>query len=56
MSLSAPKQMLQILLISLAQVTSENVLNEIRQIIYFLYRAKEITVKVYNNIINSVKL
>ena len=49
--------MLQRLLIALAQVkagsTSENVLNEIRQIIYFLYRAKEITKEVFNNIMNS---
>ena len=52
--------MLQRLPIALAQVkagnTSENLLNEIRQIIYFLYRAREITKKVYNNIINSIKL
>ena len=34
----------------------ENLLNEIRQIIYSLYRAKEITKKVYNNIMNSIKL
>ena len=33
--------------------TSENLLNEIRQIIYSSYRAKEITKKVYNNIMNS---
>ena len=55
-----PKQMLQRLPIALAQVkagnTSENLLNEIRQIIYSLYRAKEITKKVYNNIMNSIKL
>ena len=55
-----PKQMLQRLPIALAQVktgnTSENLLNEIRQIIYSLYRTKEITKKVYNNIMNSVKL
>ena len=47
--------MLQRLTIALAQVktgkVSENLLNEIRQIMYFLYRAKEITKKVYNNII-----
>ena len=36
--------------------TSENVLNEIRKIIYLLYRAKENTKKVYNNIMNSIKL
>ena len=55
-----PKQMLQRLSIVLAQVkvgnTSENLLNEIRQIIYSLYRAKEITKKVYNNIMNSIKV
>ena len=28
---------------------SENVLNKIRQIIYFLYQATETTEKVYNN-------
>ena len=45
----SPKQMLQRLQTALAQVkasnTSENLLNEIRQIIYFLYRAKETTRK-----------
>ena len=52
--------MLQRLTIALAQVkagnTSGNLLNKIRKIIYSLYRAKEITKKVYNNIINSIKL
>ena len=55
-----PKQMLQRLPIALAQVkaghTSENLLNEIRQIIYSLYRATEISKRVYNNILNSIKL
>ena len=55
-----PKQMLQRLPIALVQVkdgnTSENLLNEIKQIIYSLYRAKEITKKVYNNIMNSIKV
>ena len=55
-----PKQMLQRVPIALGQVkvdsTSENLLNKIRQIIYSLYRAKEITKKVYNNIVNSIKL
>ena len=41
--------MLQRLPIALAQVkagnTSENILNEIRQIIYYLYREKEVTIK-----------
>ena len=48
--------MLQRLPIGLAQVkagnTSENLLNKVRQLIYSLYRAKEITKKVYNNIMN----
>ena len=52
--------MLQRLPIALAQVkagnTSENLLNKMRQIIYYQYRAKEITKKVYNNIMNSIKL
>ena len=52
--------MLQRLPIALAQVkaanTSENLLNEIIQIIYYLYRAKEITQNVYNNMMNSVKI
>ena len=51
--------MLQRLPIALAQAkagnTSENLLNEIIQIIYSLYQQKEITEKVYN-IMNSVKL
>ena len=49
--------MLQRLPIALAQVkagnTFENLLNEIRQIIYSLYRQKETTKKVYNNIMNQ---
>ena len=52
--------MLQRLPIQLAQLkagsTSENLLNEIRQIMYSLYREKEVTKKVYNNIMNSIKL
>ena len=54
------KQMLQRLPIALAQVkagnNSENLLNEIRQIIYYLYQSKEITKKVYNNIIKSIQI
>ena len=54
-----PNQMLKKLPIALAQVkagnNSESLLNEIRQIAYSLYRSKEITEKVYNNIINSIK-
>ena len=36
--------------------TSENLPNEISKIIHSLYREKEVTKKVYNNITNSVKL
>ena len=53
-----PKQMLQRLPIALAQVkagnNSEDLLNEIRQIVYSLYQAKEITRKVCNNLMNSL--
>ena len=53
-----PKQMLERLPIALAQVkagnNSENLLNEIRQIVYSLYQSKEITKKVYNNLIKSL--
>ena len=41
------KQMLQ---------RSESLLNQIRQIIYSLYREKEVTKNVYNNIMKSIKL
>ena len=54
-----PQQMLQKLPIALTQVktgnTTENLLNEIRQIIYSLYQAKEITKRAYSNLMNSVK-
>ena len=50
--------MLQRLPIALAQVKvgnySENLLNEIRQIVYSLYQSKEITKKVYNNLMKSL--
>ena len=55
-----PKQLVQRLRIALAQVeagnNSENLLNEIRQIVYSLYQSKEITKKVHNNIIKSIQL
>ena len=55
-----PKQMLQRLPMVTAQVkarnTSENLLNEMRQIIYSLYQAKEVAKKVYNNTKNSINL
>ena len=53
-----PKQILQRLPIALAQVkagnNSESLLNEIRQVVYSLYQSKQITKKVYNNIIKSI--
>ena len=46
--------------IALAQVkagnNSENLLIEIRQIVYSLYQSREITKKVYNNVIKSIHL
>ena len=52
--------MLQRLPIALAKVkagnTSENLLNKMRQIKHSLYRANEITQKVYNNLLNSTKV
>ena len=39
-----------------AGTISENLLNEIRQIMHSLYQEKEIREKVYNNIIKSRKL
>ena len=55
-----PKQMLQRLPVAPWQVnagnTSNNLLNKIRQSIYSLHREKEIINKVYNNIMNSIKL
>ena len=56
----APKQMLRRLSIALTQAkarnTSKNLLNKIRQNIFSLYRATEITKKVYNNVMNSIKV
>ena len=53
-----PEQILQRLPIALAQIkagnNSESLLNEIRQIVYSLHQSKQITKKVYNNIIESI--
>ena len=52
--------MLQRLPMTFAQVkagkTSDNLLNKILQIIYSLYPVKEITKKVYNNIMMSMEI
>ena len=54
------KQMLQRLKTPLALVkagnNSDSLLNEFRQILYSLYQSKEITKKVYNNIIKSIQI
>ena len=54
-----PKQMLQRLPIVIAQVkagnNSEILLKEIRQIVYSLYQSKQITKKVYNDIIDYIQ-
>ena len=56
----APNQMRKRLPIALAQIkvgnNSKSLLNEIRQIVYSLYKSKEITKKVYNNIIKSINV
>ena len=55
-----PKQMLQRSPIAFAQVkagnNSENLLKEIIQIAYSLYQSKEITKKVYNDIIKLIQI
>ena len=55
-----PKQMLQRSSIAFGQVkagnSSENLLNEFRQITYSLYQAKEITKNINSNRMNSIKL
>ena len=52
--------MLQRLPIALAKIKasngSGNLSNEIIQIIYSLYPAKKVTKKVYNNVMNSIKV
>ena len=54
------KQLLQRLPIVLSQVkagnNTETLLNDIRQIVHSLYQSKEITKKVYNNLIKSIQL
>ena len=53
-----PNQMLNRLPISLAQLkagnNSEKLKNEIRQLLYSLYRSKNVTKQVYNNLIKYI--
>ena len=56
----SPKQIIQRLPVLLSDIFAgnnlESLLNEIRQIVCSLYQSKEITKKVYNNIIKSIKV
>ena len=51
-------QMLSRLPITLAQLKagnkSEKLINEIRQILYLLYRSKKLTKKIYNHLISTI--
>ena len=53
-----PDQMLSRLLITLAQLkarnNSEKLINEIRQLLYSLYRSKKLTKKMYNHLISTI--
>ena len=53
-----PNQMLRILPITLAQLkagnSSEKLNNEIRQLLYSLYRSKELTKQLYKSLIDSI--
>ena len=55
-----PSPMLTRLLVSLAQLkagnNSEKLKNEIRQLLYSLYRSKNMTKQVYNNLISTYEL
>ena len=51
-----PKRLLITLLQVKAVNTSEKLFNKIRQIVYSLCRANEITKKVYHSTINSIKI
>ena len=60
LKISIPKQMLQRLPIAIAQIKagniSENLLNEMHKIIYSLYWEKEVSKKIYKNLMNSINL
>ena len=53
-----PNQILSRLLISLAQLkagnNSEKLKNEIRQLLYSLYRSKKLTKQIYKSLINII--
>ena len=53
-----PNQMLSRLPITLAQLkagnNSQKLINEIRQLLYSLYRSKKLTKTIYNHLINAI--
>ena len=53
-----PEQMLSRLSISLAQLkagnNSQNLINEIRQLLYSLYRSKKLSKTIYEHLINAI--
>ena len=53
-----PDQMLSRLPITLAQLkagnSSENLINELRQLLYFLHRSNKLTKKIYNHLISTI--
>ena len=58
LNILTPDQMLHRLPITLAQLkagnNSQKRKNEIRQLLYFLYRLKKLTKTIYNNLINII--
>ena len=58
MKVMTPRQMLQRLPIAMAQVKAgnncETLLNEIRQMLYSLYRADQITKQIYENLMKTI--
>ena len=58
LKIPTPDQMLSRLPITLAKLkagnNSQKLINEIRQLLYSLYRSKKLTQKIYNNLINII--
>ena len=58
LKIPTPDQILQSLSITLAQLKaekmSEELKNELRQLLYSLYRSKKLTKTIYNNLINTI--
>ena len=58
LTILTPDQMLIRLPITLAQLkvgnNSEKLKNEIRELLYSLYRSKKLTKTIYNNLINTI--